>query len=833
MKKTVITLLAACSMFAAHAQSVFKGNIFDKVTGRPVSNARIYFPDLGLSAVTDTAGYYEMKAVPFGQYQVQIDAATYGTVTVLQSLKDTEVSNRFFLTQGRLMEEVVVTGVTSARDIVTDPQPFVSVSHDYLLQNAATNIIDALKWQPGVDGITDGQSIAKPVIRGLGYNRVVVINDGVRQEGQQWGDEFGIEVDQYAVDRVEILKGPASLVYGSDAISGVINLLPEKPAAEGEINGNILVNYQTNNGLIGTSGSVKGNIKGVTFSARVSNTMAHAYQNKTDGYVFNSQFSNFSTDGTIGLQRKWGYSQLKYSYFELKTGIVEGAKDENGQFIKSAVDEHGEGIEVVATNQELRSYTPFVINQLVKHNKLVWDNYLSLGKAGHLKGIFGYQNNSRNENNDITVPNTVIIGYNLNTYTYDLRYVSPTFHNFDFSAGVNGMYQTSRNKGSLLLIPEYDLLDAGAFAVLNKKIGKLTLTAGARYQTRHFTGHDNYVDSNNNPVAASDPAAIHRFEKYTSDFNGFAYSLGGTYDVNNKFYLKASIASGYRAPNVAESGSNGIHDGTILYEIGDNNLKPEQSLQFDFTPGFRTKDVNIELNGFYNNISNFIYIRQLMAMAGGDSVNSSVPGFENAPVYKYTQNDAVLMGGEASIDIHPSSLRWLGWYTMYSYVDARLQNVDDSLNIIPFIPPARLRSELTFSLFSKSKTFANTYFKVGVAHSFEQNRVYQIISIAKEIDRLPNAPAYTLLNVGAGTQIMSHGKPVCSLYLNVNNLLDESYTDYMSRFRFVQNANANGTTSRFVNNMGRNVSIKVAVPLNFKTPVAHNNDEPATHGHDE
>ena len=166
-----------------------------------------------------------------------------------------------------------------------------------MLRNSATNIIDAISNVPGVSQITVGPIISKPVIRGLGYNRVVTVNDGVRQEGQQWFDEFGIEIDEYTVDKVEILKGPASLSYGSDAMAGVINMLAAPPLPEGKIKGSFLENYQTNNGLWAGSFNLGGNSKGFIWDLRYTNKMAHCYKNKYDGFVANSGYSesNFKT----------------------------------------------------------------------------------------------------------------------------------------------------------------------------------------------------------------------------------------------------------------------------------------------------------------------------------------------------------------------------------------------------------------------------------------------------------------------------------------------------------------------------------------------------------
>jgi iron complex outermembrane receptor protein len=811
----VFIFLSLFSVAAAARVNELSGIIYDMRTTKPLPNVSIYIEDLKIGAVSDSDGAYAFRNLPEGTYIVAVRSIGYKVEAQSVKIKGLVVKDYNLSITTYEQQEIVITGNSTAANMQSTPQPIIEITNSYLMENASTNIIDALKHIPGVDGITDGQSIAKPVIRGLGYNRVVTVNDGVRQEGQQWGDEFGIEVDPNSVNRVEILKGPASLVYGSDAISGVINFLPEETLPEGQVKGDILVNYQTNNGLIANAAHIAGTLKGISFSARVDNTMAHAYQNQRDGYVFNSQFSNFNTDGTIGIHRKWGFSQLHYSYFELRTGIVEGAKDSTGAFVKQALDGSGNPIDMQATNQELRSYTPFVINQLVKHNKLVWDNSISVG-GGRIIARAAWQQNSRQENNDITIPNTSNIWYLLNTYNYDLRYVSPDWNGFNFSAGVNGMYQNSKNKGTLLLIPEYDLFDIGGFAIANKKLGRFDLSGGVRYDVRTFKGHDNYIDSTGKELPSSDPTAIHRFTSYTSNFSGVSASLGATYKVSEKFYLKANAAMGFRAPNVAETGSNGIHDGTVVYEIGQPNLKSEQSTEFDLTPGFRTKDVNVEASIFYNSISNFIYARQLSSAFGGDSVNNATPGFGNAPVFLYSQTNAVLLGGEASVDVHPSGIKWLDWYTGYSYVDARLKNVPDSLNVIPFVPPARLRSEITLSRNNLGRLFRKSYFRFGVDYNFEQDRVYQLSSVynGNGATKLDVTPAYTLLHAGVGSDIMSHGKKMCAIYINVDNIANLNYIDYMSRFKFFQNA-VNGNQQNYVYNMGRNVSIKLLIPLDF------------------
>ncbi|MBA3828958.1 MAG: TonB-dependent receptor [Taibaiella sp.] len=807
--------------FTAFSQNELTGTITNS-KGTVIPNAGIYIEDLKLAGVTDAQGHYTITHLPAGSYLVTVHSLGYQVTSKEVNIHGYTTVDFSLFAASYEMQEVVVTGNAIATGIKNTSQPITEIPNSYLLQNASTNIIDAISKVPGVSGITDGQSISKPVIRGLGYNRVVTVNDGVRQEGQQWGDEFGIEVDPNSVNRIEILKGPASLVYGSDAISGIINLLPDETMPEGRIKGDILYNYQTNNGLMNTAGHVAGNINGIAFSARIDNTMAHAYRNNNDAYVLNSQFSNFNTDGTIGIHRKWGFSQLHFSYFNLQTGIVEGVRDTlTGAFQLQTGFNGTAPVYTTATNQQLRSYTPFLINQVVRHYKLVWDNSVEIGKS-RLIARLAWQENRRQENNDISQPDVSNIYYYLNTINYDLRYVSPTRNNFDFSAGANGMYQNSQNKGTLLLIPEYDLFDIGTFAIANKKAGKFNFSAGIRYDVRKFQGHAGYTDSNENSLTYGQPGIGHQFSAYSSNFNGLSGSIGATYNVNDKVYVKANIGKGFRAPNVAETGSNGIHDGTVVYEIGSPALQPESSLEFDLTPGVQTKDVTIEVSPFINSIHNFISAKQLLNVGGNDSVRNDITGFPNAPAFKYTQTDAILTGMEAMVDIHPSGIKWFDWYTTFSTVDAHLQNVPANEKYLPFTPPARIRSEVTVTFKKLSKTFNNTYVRFGVYYNFKQSNVYQQsqvyagLSAADSLASVSPTAAYTLLNAGAGTNVMVRGHTAFSLYISIDNLTNSSYIDYMSRFKYYPANVANGLDRVGVYNMGRNISFEILVPLDLK-----------------
>jgi len=811
------------------AQNRFFGVVKDAGNKMPLNGVTINIPDLKITSASNAMGSFEIKNIPEGTYLIEVSIAGYANKIETVIIKGITQQDYLLSSSAKELKEVIVTGVIAATDKKKTPFSIITMNYNELLQNSSTNVIDAISKIAGVSAMTDGQSISKPIIRGLGYNRVLTINDGVQQVNQVWFDEFGIEADPNAVNKVEILKGPASLAYGSDAIAGVINLIPQQPLAEGKTKGEVLLNYQTNNGLINNMLHLAGTTNGISWSGRIDNTMAHAYQNPNDGYVLNSQFSNFNTDATLGLHRKWGYTQIHASYFDMHTGIVDGTRDSATGKIEKHVAypdlNGGAPTYELPTHQEQTSYTPFVINQKIQHTKLVWDNSIALGN-GRIKAIFSWQKNQRQESNDPTIADTPNIYYSSNAATYDVHYISPLINGFNFSSGVNGVYQSSKSLGTLLLIPNYNLFEIGAFAILNKSFGKLNLSGGLRYDTRTFNGNDHWVDSTTQaPAKPFGLNAIHEFTGFSSQFNGLSFSFGGTYDVTKNIFLKANIARGWRAPNVAECAANGVHDGTVVYEIGENKLTPETSLEEDIAVGINSKDVSFEIDLFNNNLDKYIYAKGLQSVFGGDSINNSLnaAGLGQAPVYKYTQGKAKLYGGEITLNLHPATVPWVEFSSTLSVVKGGVTNAPDSTKYLPFVPPTRITAEFKFPIKKLGNSIANAYLKAGVLSCFQQKDVYQQYAIYNGLNTALTpyeyaastsaTKGYALFNFGAGGDIMSKGKAVCKLYLICNNLFNNGYIDYLSRFKYYP---VNFATKRVgVFNMGRNISIKVLIPLEF------------------
>ena len=653
------------------------------------------------------------------------------------------------------LNEVVVTGVAGETKLKHSTAPISIVSGKELRQTTATNIVDAITHLPGVSQITTGGGISKPIIRGLGYNRIIVMNEGIRQEGQQWGDEHGIEIDPHNVNSVEILKGPASLMYGSDAMAGVLIMHEAPTQIEGEMKAAVSTEYQTNTGLFDYSLNFAGNQKGFVWDTRFSDKYAHAYKNKYDGYVPGSQFGERAGRMMLGVNKRWGYSHLTATLFHQIPSIVEGERDEEtGELVNNS-------------GHSLKSYKKALPFQQVYHYKGVWDNSLNL-KKGLLKGIVGYQQNRRQEFEDDA--DEYELYFRLHTMTYDLRYVTQEFNGWKLAGGINGMWQQSLNLGEEALIPEYKLFDFGTYATVSKTLKDFTLNGGLRFDNRHLDFH-------------------------SRNFNGVTGSVGVVWNTNEHLNIRLNMARGFRAPNMSELGSDGVHEGTLRYEVGNPNLKSEYSWQADIGVDVTTKYVSAQVALFANRIENYIFAKRI------DRVMEE--GFRT---YEYTQGDARLMGFEAGVDIHP--IHCIHFQNTFSLVDARQMNVSDDAKYLPMTPAPRWTSELKYEITHHGhKALNNAYVALGLEYNLAQKHYYKVD------DTETRTPAYTLLSLSAGTDLNIHKKKVAELYITADNLLNTAYQNHLSRLKY---CDVNSVTGRQgVYNMGRNIVFKVIVPIIF------------------
>ena len=813
MKLFFSICLLVFSYHQANAQTRLTGKITENLKGEAIPGATIYFPELKRGAASDKTGSYRVENLPKLKVTVQIGFLGYKTIVARVDLAMQTTMN-FVLEQSIAeMSEVVITGSSRASEIKRSPLPMATLDRRELEENLSTNIIEAITNLPGISAVTTGPNVSKPFIHGLGYNRVLTLYDGVRQEGQQWGDEHGVEVDENSVDRIEVVKGPASLTYGSDALAGVVNLLPSHPVAEGAVKGEAATTYQTNNGLYEATASLSGNSGGWIWGGVATFKQATNFQNKNDGRVYGTAFKELDVSGYAGINKKWGYSHLNFSLFDDLQEIPDGSRDSISRKFTKQVTEI-DTFRPIVSESELNSYKIAVIHQHIQHFKLYSTSNIILGKS-NLGIILSYQENIRREFSHPEYPDIAGLYLILNTLTYDIKYHLPEFNNWATTLGMNGMYQKNRNDGTEFIIPNYHLLDAGPFIYLEKAFDKLEIRGGIRYDARIFsnktmftaldpiTGLDRLVNSS---MATNLP-----FFQYDKTFTGFSGSMGATYRLSDFFTLKGNIARGFRAPNIVELSANGVHPGTLIYQIGNEDFRPEFSLQEDVGISFASRHVlgNFEL--FNNNISNYIYNQKLVDKIGQDSIVVS-----GNQTFKFQQTSAQLFGFEANIDIHPHPYDWLHFENSISAVYAVNRGgngvtVTSGNRYLPSIPPLHTSTELRINFKRKFGSFSSLYVKMGMDCYARQDRIFS----ADQTET--STPGYILFNAGLGTNLTnSRGKLLANINILGSNITDVAYQSHLSRLKYFEVYPMNPTGKSGIYNMGRNISFKLTVPLNIK-----------------
>ena len=821
MKRIYFSLLLLLIKFTVQSQAVLSGTIRNQLNKEPIPGVVVYFPDLKMGVTSSSQGHYKFEKLPKIKTLIQFKLIGFKTIVKTIALDSNTLLNIDMEESILEEEEIVVTGHNHATEGKTSPVPMANISNRVLQQNSYNNIIEALNKVPGLSSVNSGPNIAKPYIRGLGMNRVLTLFDGVRQEGQQWGEEHGVEIDQFLIDRIEVVKGPASLIYGSDAMAGVVNLLPANPQPEGTTKGSLLSSYHTNNKQYAGSFSFAGSENSFIYGGKLSKKRAGNYMNRLDGKVYGTKYDESDLNLYAGFNKNWGYTHINLSYYDNRQEVPTGDRDSSSRkFVKQLHEE--DTVLSTVKNEEMNSYKMEGSQQHIQHIRLYATSGFHLGKS-RLVSKFGVQQSRRKEFHNATELDHSELNMLLNTMTYDVKFHFPETKGIDADIGVNGFYQQNKNEHSHeFIIPNYSLFDVGPFLYVRKKFDKLDITGGIRTDQRSFSNaalytkqdsasEHSYVTSKND----KDSSITEQFPEYRATFGGLSAGIGLSYNFSEKLGLKANIARGYRAPNISEIASKGVHTGTGLLQLGNKSLVPEFNLQQDLGIFFETEHISGELDIFNNLINNYIYNEKLSSSLGGDSLAKK--GSDLVPIYRFKQTKAQLYGAEFSFDIHPHPFDWLHIENAVSFISAQNlggngMKVTDSTRYLPLIPPFRTVTEIRADLKKKIACFKNTYVKAGFQYYAEQNKIYSAFGTETK------TPAYFLVDAGVGTDVVNRSNHVLfSISVTANNLTDEVYQSNMSRLKYFDNYPINGTGRSGIFNMGRDISFKLIIPLSIKT----------------
>lgn len=758
MQKLVLLLFLAVSTLT-FGQNNITGSILDQDTNQPVIGASVYIPEIGKGTNTDLDGHFSIPDLSAGTHELVISAMGFSTRT-LKVTVPVETSLEILVAPSAIeMEEVIIS--TPFHQLQSENVMKVErATVEDLSKAGSINITEGISQIPGVESMTTGAGIGKPVIRGLSSNRVLVFTQGVRLENQQFGAEHGLGLNSSGIGSVEVIKGPASLLYGSDALGGVLYFNPESYAMADSTRIDAQATYFTNTLGMEANAGFKTSSEKLNFLVR-GNYGAHSdYETGDDTRVSNSRFNEWDLKTGIGYRNSRYRGDLRYNLNANRAGIPEE-------------------IGIQSTSKELlEPYQETTNHVLSIDNKFYFDN-----SSVDLK--LGYLFNDRNEFEDHedhmeeeepaepdghdqheAEPHgeEAALQTHLETLNYDAKYNLPQMGNFETILGVQGMFQSNTNFGEEILIPDAVTTDFGVLATTHYHLEKIDFQAGIRYDTRNLES-EAYGEVGN-------PDYISGVDRNFNSYNG---AIGTKFDILPSLSSRINLASGFRAPNLAELTSNGSHHGSNRYEVGNPALDNEQNFQLDLALEYSNEHFEVFANAFYNAINNYIYLDPTGEIR------------EDNAVFNYIQNNAELYGGETGVHIHPHPLDWFHIENSFELVVGKRKTGE----YLPLIPAPSVTN--TFRVeYRETNWLKHSYSFITLKSTLEQDKT-------SENENPSNA--YTLLSAGFGGTLNVQGIDL-QLRLSGKNLLDKVYISHLSRLK------PDG-----IHDIGRNVTLSAKIFL--------------------
>ncbi|GGF45252.1 TonB-dependent receptor [Echinicola rosea] len=732
----------------------FKGKVVDQESQEPIEGAYIWIKELEKGTITNQNGNFHLHDICEGHYGLSVEFLGYSS----QSLQ-LNVHDHVNMTIRMVSKEYLIDGVeiVGHKDAVNTLNSITHLGKDILDENRGENLGETLKELPGVTTFTTGANISKPVIHGMHSNRIMILNNEVRQEGQQWGVEHAPEVDPFMAEDISVVKGAETVRFGPEAMGGVILVSPPKLPVSAGTSGSATLVGSTNGWNGAAAFSLEGGLKNFQgFGYRLQASSRAGGNIKTpEYYQDNTGMRELNFSGAVGYNTKKLGMELFYSRFATTIGILSDSHTGNSSDLE----------ELIANGRPFSdpdfTYTVENPRQEVVHQLFKAKGHYHLDNNSVINLKYAFQQNNRQEY-DIrrgALNDRAALDLELFTNTIDVSYEHTSNENWNGSIGVSALQQANNNipgTGVTPLIPNYDMLNLGAFLIEKYTNGPLELEGGVRYDYR-------FVDA----------ARYNQGELNEQDFtfNNFTAFLGAGYSLNKNWLVTTNLGSAWRPPNINEQFSQGLHHGAAAVEIGDPNLVSEQAIKWVNTVNFSNDKLNAELTGYYHKINNYIYLNP----TGEEYV--SLRGTFN--VYEYLQTDAFFWGMDLSADY--TLLPSLSWYIKGSLI--RAKNLTEQ-NYLPFIPADRLETGLVYQ--------ADKIGKIEISNLtvFKQRR-------EPDFDLAPAPPSYNLWSASINRKLFQKEKSSLKGSLAVNNIFNTEYKDYMNRFRY------------FTHEMGRNISLRL------------------------
>ncbi len=747
-----------------------QGVVIDNISKQAIVGAVVFIKELNKGVSTNVKGFYKISNICEGKYTIIGRIVGYEEKSYTVNLEH-GAEQDIKLTETELHLANIDIKAQKIENLTQNKNTLENAALD---QTRGQSLGEALKQISGVTTLQTGSSIAKPVIHGMHSNRVLIMNNGVRQEGQQWGSEHAPEIDPFVAKKISVLKGAAGVRYGSDAIAGVIMLEPEALPDSTKIGGEINTVYFSNGNQIVTAGILEGGVRKakvdkIPYSVgfRLQGTFKRGGDFSTPNYrLANTGISELNYSLSFDYKRKKSVSDIFFSQFNTQIGVFSG----------SHIGNLTDLIEAIKRGSPLAIYTPenftYAIDrpyQDVQHN-LLKIKHLQQTQHGNLTLTLGRQYDFRKEIDILRGDKNLAQLFKLTTYTSELLFEhQPLFRLLTGSIGINGLYQENLTTGTLtqprsstVLIPNFKNFTAGIFLIERIVRNQWEIESGFRFDFRHLNVYRIPRGEQN----------ISQNQRNNQNFTG---TIGANFRPNARWNFMSNISSAWRAATVNELYSDGVHHGAASFERGDESLVPEVALNTSLTANYVSKSFQAELHIYNNFINNFIFLsptgRPALTIRGA------------FPEFLYTQTDSRFRGLDLSGNIQ--LIKSFSLNTKFSYLQA--QDVTNNQPLIQ-IPANRWENTLHFDWRKTAISLTNLY----VA---KQNRVPNKI-IFKDIptseivfteyggDFAPPPPAYTLWSASISQQFAISKKQNLGISLTVSNLLNTTYRDYLNRFRY-------------------------------------------------
>lgn len=782
MKKIYTILILLFCFTAGYSQHDLTGVVLNQDDMKPLAGVSAFIPELKKQAVTDSNGVYKFNDLPSSQLRIRF--ALIGYKQVIRTVhpgQQQSVDIALEVSHTELNEVLIVTD--NNRDVSEFPAPVSTYSQEELRSHSHPTLMGNLAYEPGIDRISIGNGIGKPVIRGLSFNQVLLYSQGTRIENQTWDDHHDLGLSDVGMQNVEVVRGPAALLYGSDALGGAMIFTDEKSAPAGKIIGDANFALHTNtmggNGDAGFQGTEK---DGVFYGLRAGGTLHTSYlmgeNGKAEGaleeFAPNSKFKSYFVKANAGVSKKWGVSKFSYSVHQQAIGIIE---DESGS-TKPKEEEANE-------QREYEVEAPY---QDVNTQITSLENTIYTGKS-KLKINVAYQRNDRKEYEPrITRGKDLAIGLDLRVSTFDVRWSSNEEKPLGITIGTQGTFLENSNYGMISLVPDATSKTYAGFGLIRYDWKKFRFMAGLR--TDHQELKTTPYTTEGIPITIisqeSGDTIYAPYKEINTEFDPFNFSVGTTFNASEKLALKVNFATGFTAPNYHQLAAFGKHEGTFRFEVGDSQLDMVQNFESDFGITFQSSQFTFGIDAYLNQLKNYIYIENT-----GDTVQRIKPGDTTLlPVYAYRQNDAMITGFELSADFHPAVLDWLDLKASYAYIRGEL----DKGGNLPYIPSNKLTGEVRLSK-KKIGRLHNDFISIHVSNYQKQENVTEYEM---------STDGYTLidLRIGCGFYL---GKQMAEVSLFCTNVFDQAYYNQLSLVKEIG-----------IRDMGRNIGVQLRLPFGLR-----------------